>query len=166
MRGKIKKWNSGYSLIEVLFYVVIFSALSIVLLDVMITMTGLFMKTMANGDIVQGSTVIDNISRELKQANDFSFSSDVLNVNSIDGSENPETITYTFSGNNIAVTDSTLGNLGNLNTPNISVISFSVATINTSQGKAAKINITIKSNRDSENKTEDFENTVVLRGSY
>jgi hypothetical protein len=124
------------------------------------------MATMVDRDIMQGSTIMENISRELKQANNFSFASNILTVNTKDDSGNPKTITYTFSNNNIQATDSVLGNLGNLNIPNISVDSFNVSMINTLQGKAAKINLTIESNRDSQNNAEDFENTVILRGSY
>ena len=166
MIKNIKKTNAGDSLVEVIFYVALFAILSVVLLDILITMTGLSMATMVDRDIMQGSTIMENISRGLKQANNFSFASNILTVNTKDDSGNPKTITYTFSNNNIQTTDSVLGDLGNLNIPNISVDSFNVSMINTLQGKAAKINLTIESNRDSENNTEDFEDTVILRGSY
>lgn len=166
MIKNIGKTEKGYTLVETIFYVSLFALLSVVVLDVLITMTGLFMKTVTHGDIVQGSTMIESISRELKQADDFSFNSPTLTVNTRETDGSPKTIVYTFSSSNIGMIDSVLGNLGNLNTPNVSVVSFNVATINTSQSKAAKINLTVKSNRDAENNTEDFQNTVVLRGSY
>ena len=166
MIKKIRKIKNGYTLVEVLFYVALFAILSVVLLDVLIMMTGLFMKTMVNSDITQGSIITENISRELKQADDFSFSSGILVVDTKDDSNNDKTITYTFSNSNIQITDSVRGNLGNLNTPNVSVVDFDVITINTLKGKAAKINMTVRSNRDPENNTEDFENTIVLRGDY
>lgn len=161
-----KKLVSGYTLIEVLFYVVLFALLSIVLLDSLISMTGLFMKTITNRDIVQGATIMENISRELKQANNFSFASNILTVNTEDDAGVSKTIIYTFSNSNIGIEGTLYGDLGNLNSPNISVTSFSVSTINTLKSKAAKINLTIGSNRDSESQTENFQNTVVLRGSY
>ena len=166
MIRKIKKRNTGYTLVEVLFYVILFAMLSAVLLDVMITMTGLFMKTMTNRDIRQGSSILENISRELKQANDFSFASNVLIINTKDESDEPKTITYTFSNPNISMVDSVLGDLGNLNIPSVLVESFNVATLSTSKEKAAKINLTIKSSRYPESSTEDFQTTVILRGSY
>lgn len=166
MIKKIRKIKNGYTLVEVLFYVALFAILSVVLLDVLIMMTGLFMKTMVNSDITQGSIITENISRELKQADDFSFSSGILVVDTKDDSNNDKTITYTFSNSNIQITDSVRGNLGNLNTPNVSVVDFDVATINTLKGKAAKINMTVRSNRDPENNTEDFQNTIMLRGDY
>ena len=166
MIKNIKNKNFGYSLIEVLFYVALFAILSVVLLDVLITMTGLFMKTITNRDLMQGSIITENISRELKQADSFSFNSNVLTVNTKDDSNNPKTVMYTLSGGNIQVIDSVLGDLGNLNSPNTSVVSFNISLINTLKSKAAKINLEVGSNRYAENTTEDFENTIILRGSY
>lgn len=163
---KRKKTNTGYSLIEVVFYVALFTVLSIVLLNFLITMTSFFMKTMVNRDIMQGAIVMENISRELKQANNFTFLSNSLTVNTKDISNNPKTIIYTLSNSNIQLTDSVYGNLGNLNTPNVSIDSFNVSLITTLKGKAAKINLTVKSNRDEENIQENFVDTVILRGSY
>jgi hypothetical protein len=166
MIKNIKKTNSGDTLVEIIFYVALFAILAVVLLDVMISMTGFFMKTMTNGDIVQGSSIMENVSRDLKQANNFSFVSNVLTINTKDDSSNPKTITYTYSSPNIQITDSVLGNLGNLNTPSVAVNNFNVTLINTLRGKAAQINLTIESNRDAESYPEDFEDTVILRGSY
>ena len=166
MIKNLKKTQAGFTLVEVVFYVALFAILSVVLLDVMISMTGFFMKTISNGDIVQGSAIMENISRDLKQANNFSFASNVLTINTRNDTGNPKTIIYTFSGPNMQVTDSVLGNLGNLNTPSVAVDSFNVTMINTLNGKAAKINLTIESNRDAENDPENFQDTVILRGSY
>lgn len=163
---KIEKENSGYTLIEVLFYVIIFAILAIALLDAMINMISLFSRTMINSDIIQGSSIVENISRELKQANDFSFNSNTLVLNTKDINDNTKTITYTFSGSNIQMADSIVGDLGNLNTPNISIESFNVSAISTSYSKAAKVILAIKSNRDTGNGIESFQNTILLRGSY
>jgi len=166
MLRKIQKIKGGYSLVEVIFYVSLFTILAVVLLDILMTMTGLFMKTMVNRDIIQGSTIMESISREIKQANNFSFATNVLTINTKDDANNTKTIVYTFSNSNIQMTDSILGNLGNLNTPNVSVVGFSVVPINTLKSKAAKINLEVKSNRDSLNLVKDFEDTIILRGSY
>ena len=64
------------------------------------------------------------------------------------------------------VTDSVLGSLGNLNSPNISVTAFAVTSITTTEGKAVKIVLTIRSNNDTLGRTVNFYNTVVLRDSY
>jgi hypothetical protein len=166
MLKKIKKNNSGYSLIETVFYVALFTILSVALLQVMITMTGSFLETIVNRNLVQGSSVVENMSRELKQAYSFSFASNILIVNTLDNSGNPKTVTFTFSNPNISVVDSVLGNLGNLNPPSISVTSFSLNSITTPRGKAAKISLAVHSNSDSTSRTENFYDTVVLRGDY
>jgi len=166
MFKKIKKNNAGYSLVETIFYVALFAILSVALLEVMITMTGSFMQTIINRNLMQGSVVIENMSRELKQANNFSFASNVLTVNTKDSSGNPKTVIFTFANSNISVQDSVLGNLGNLNPSNVSINYFSVSSITTLKGKAARISLRVHSNNDSTDRTEDFYNTVVLRGDY
>lgn len=166
MFKKIKKNNAGYSLIETVFYVALFAILSVALLEVMITMTGSFMQTIINRNLMQGSVVIEDISRELKQANNFSFASNILTVNTEDVSGNPKTVIFTFANSNISVVDSVLGNLGNLNPPNISITYFTVSTITTPESKAARISLRVHSNNDSTNRAEYFYNTVVLRGDY
>jgi hypothetical protein len=163
---RTKKNNVGYSLIETVFYVALFAVLSIALLEVMITMTGAFTQTIIDRNLTQGSNVIENMSRELKQANNFSFASNILIVNTKDDSGNPKTVTFTFANSNIQITDSVLGNLGNLNTPNISITYFTVSNIITPKSKAARISLRVRANSDVAGREENFYNTVVLRGYY
>ena len=164
--NNVKKTKNGYTLVETIFYVSLFAIVSFILLDVLMKMTDLFINTAVRADIVQGSKILENISRELKQGENFTFSSNILTVNTRDEYGNPITLVYTLSGTNIGINDSVLGNLGNLNTPNISVVSFDIDSINTLQSKAAKIYLSIRSNRDVVANVENFQNTIVLRGSY
>lgn len=164
--NNVKKTKNGYTLVETIFYVSLFAIVSFILLDVLMKMTDLFINTAVRADIVQGSKILENISRELKQGENFTFSSNILTVNTRDEYGNPRTVVYTLSGTNIGINDSVLGNLGNLNTPNISVVSFDIDSINTLQSKAAKIYLSIRSNRDVVANVENFQNTIVLRGSY
>jgi len=166
MIKNINKKNSGNTLIETLFYISLFAVLSIVLIDVMIIMTKSFKETRIQGELIQGSTILERISRELRQADDFSYGSNILTVNTKDISNNSKTVTFTFANPNIQIVDSVLGNLGNLNTANISVSGFVVSPITTIKGKAANLSLSIRSNNDSTNRIENFYNTVVLRGDY
>jgi type II secretory pathway pseudopilin PulG len=166
MFKKIKKTNSGYSLLETVFYVALFAILSIALLQVMINMTGAFMETIITRNLMQGSSIMENISRELRQASNF-----VLNGNqtilTIKTNGSTKTVTYTYASPNITVQDSILGNLGNLNTPNVSVTSFSITPLSTPKSQAARISLTVRANSDATGQSSaDFKNTVVLRGDY
>ena len=163
---KQNKTKNGYATLELLFYIAFFVLLSLVVIDAMMVMAKSFKETSIQAELLQSGTIMEGISRELRQANDFSFASNVLTVNTEDDSGNPKTITYALSNSRIQITDSVAGSLGNLNTPNIAVMNFNLVTITTAKGKAAEISLTVKSNNDRLERTADFNNTVVLRGSY
>ena len=158
--------QAGYAVLELLFYISFFALLSFVVIDAMIIMTKSFGETKIYTELIQSSTMMEKISRELRQANDFSFTSNDLVINTKDDSNNPKTIIYTYTGTNVQVTDSSLGNLGNLNTPDITVKNFSFTSTVTAKGKAATILLTVMDNKDASGRVVDFNDTVVLRGDY
>jgi uncharacterized protein involved in exopolysaccharide biosynthesis len=158
--------EAGYAVLELLFYISFFVLLSFVVINAMIVMAKSFRETEIYTGLIQSSTMMEKISRELRQADDFSFASGVLVVNTKDDSNNPKTITYTYASPNIQVSDSVLGSLGNLNASNIAVINFSFTPITTARGKAAVILLTVKDNDDASEREVDFNNTIVLRGDY
>ena len=164
--SKNKRKNNGFSLLELLFYLSFFAVLSIVVINAMIIMSRSFRETTLNAEFLQSSSILEKISRDIRQAEDFSYVSNVLTINTKDDSNNPKTITYTFSGSNIQIVDSVLGNLGNLNTPNIVVTNLNFTQIITNKSKAVKILLTVESTDDALNRTANFYDTVVLRGSY
>ena len=55
---------------------------------------------------------------------------------------------------------------GNLNTQNTSVADLSFTQITTANGLAVKMFLSVRSNRDLQNRIANFYDTVVLRGSY
>ena len=126
--------QSGYAILELLFYISFFVILSLLVINSMIIMTQSFKETSIQAELMQGGSILERISRDLRQANDFSYASNVLTVD-IDDSDSPKTITFTFANPNIQVTDSVLGNLGNLNSPNIAVTGFAITPITTTEGK-------------------------------
>ena len=159
------KTRAGYAILELLFYVSFFAVLSLLVINSMIIMTKSFKETSVQAELMQGGSIMEKISRDIRQANNFSYASNVLTLN-IDNAGSPKTITFTFANPNMQVTDSVLGSLGNLNSPNISVTAFAVTSITTTEGKAVKIVLTIRSNNDTLGRTVNFYNTVVLRDSY
>lgn len=168
-KNKIKKHistRSGYAVLELLFYISFFILLSLVVIDAMITMAKSFRETEIYTDLIQSSTIMEKITRDLRQANDFSFTSGILVINTKDDAGSPKTITYTYANPNIQITDSVLGNLGNLNAPNITVTNFNVTTTTTTMGKAATILLVVKDNNDASGREVDFNDTIVLRGDY
>lgn len=158
--------QAGYALLEMIFYISLFAVVSVVVVNAMLSMTLSFKETTIQAELIQSGMMLEKISRELRQADDFSFVANTLIINTKDDSNNPKTITYAWADSNIQITDSLSGSLGNLNAPNIAVINFNLAPIITTKGKAAEILITVKSNNDTYNRTINFNDTIVLRGSY
>jgi len=160
------KNKRGYSLIELLFYISIFFIITIAMINSFITMSKAFKQTSIQADFVQSSSIMERISREVRQAYViFSISGSDLKLNTRDELDNPKTIRFVLSGYNIQLFENDVL-VGNLNTPNIEVTALSFTEITTTVGKAVKINFSVRSTRDDIGRMEDFYNTVVLRGNY
>ncbi len=156
----------GYALLETVFYIILFAILSIAVIDAMITMSRSFKETAIQAELMQGGNVMERISREVRQAYSInSISSNDLKLNTTDSAGTNKTIEFSLSGSDIRLLDNNVFT-GNLNTPNIAVTNLVFTQINTVKGFAVKIFLTISSNHDSQNRNEDFYDTVVLRGSY
>jgi len=162
----IKKNKNGYAVLELIFYIAIFVILSILVIDAMITMTKSFRETVIQAELVQSGTIMEKISREIRASygiNSISASDLILNTKNDAGAN--KTVEFKFVGTDIQFWDAG-SNIGNLNTPKIVVTALSFTQITTVKGKAVKISLTIKSANDALGRTQNFYDTIVLRGSY
>ncbi|HTE48505.1 MAG TPA: hypothetical protein VK675_01195 [Candidatus Paceibacterota bacterium] len=159
--------KNGYAVLELLFYIAFFAIFSIISIDSMIVMAKSFKETAILTEFAQSGAIMERMSRETRQAYgiDFTSTTSDLKLNTKDSSGVNKTIEFKFISPNIQLWDSG-SNIGNLNPPNIVVTALSFTQITTGSGKAVKISLTIRSNRDSSNRLQDFNDTVVLRGSY
>jgi len=162
----IKKRNSGASILETIFYIALLLAFSILIINALFTMTKAFKGTTIQSDLMHGGTIMERISREIRQAKSIVFiTPNSIKLNSIDETGTDKTIEFNFSNSNINLTENeTL--VGNLNSLDVSVVNLSFLQINTTNSIAIKIFLTIKSNKDSTWREESFYNTVVFRGIY
>ena len=166
MSKKNLKTNRGVSLIETLFYIVLFTLLSIVVTNAMITMMKSFKETAVQRELAQSGTIMEIMSREIKKAYDISFlSSTDLVLNTKDDSNNNKTVEFVLSGSNLLFKENNVLT-GNLNVPNITIVSLTFTQIITTKGKAVKITLSVRSKGDTTPNTENFYDTIVLRGSY
>ncbi len=166
MVNNIKNNKKGFSLIEILFYIALFAVLTVVVINALIYMTKSFKETSVHSDLVQSASIMEKMSREIRQSNNiFSISVSDLTLNTKDELDNNKTIRFVLSGSDVQFyEDGVL--TGNLNTPNIQVTNLSFTEITTAQGKAIKISFSVSSTKDESDRVEDFYNTVVLRGGY
>ena len=71
---KIKK-ESGYTVLELLFYVAFFGVLSILAINAMISMGKSFREATIQAEFVQSGTILERIGREIRQAYDIDLTS-------------------------------------------------------------------------------------------
>jgi len=165
MKNKIK---NGYSIIEILVYLTIFTAMSIVVINSFLVMLSSFALTNMNRQILETSSIsIERLSREIRQAKsiDPGSTAAILILNSTDKLGNPMVIK--FSSENGALNLYKDGNLeGNLLAASLSVSSLTFNYIHTPVSSAVKLNLGLAYTKGKMNKIENFYDTIILRGSY
>ncbi len=161
-----KKKNKGFSLIEILIYIAIFAFLSVVVINSLIVMVNSFAETAVQANFLQASTTLERMSREIRQAKSIaSISSSDLILNSTDSSDIAKTVEFKLLNQNLQLLENGVLT-GNLNAPNIQVTSLTFTEITTTNGKAIKIVMSVTDTKDRYSRTENFYDTVELRGSY
>lgn len=168
-----KHKQSGYSLIEMVVYLAIFTFMSIAVINSFIVVMASFSTTSTNRDLLEsGSTAIERMSREIRQANNIDTansvlgtSSGVLQLNSTDSSGGATVVKFNTSSGALNLYQA--GTLtGNLLGQNISVTSLVFRRINTTIGEAVKIEMTLQDTKSKNLTTANFYDTVILRGEY
>lgn len=157
--------SSGYTLLEVIFYISLFVVFSIAIINSLVMMTKAFKETSVYSELAQGGNMIERISREIRNANSIAhIGADTLKLNTKEGASD-KTVEFSLSGSDVRFLEND-SFVGNLNTPDVSVTALSFSQITTTQGTAVRVVLTVRSNRDGQNRTVDFYDTVVLRGDY
>jgi len=158
--------KNGYAVLELLFYISFFVVLSLVVISTMITMSRAFRGTAIQAEMIQSGNIMERISREVRASYDINtISANDLQLNTKDSEGVNKIVEFLFSNSNVQLLENDTF-IGNLNTPNISVVDLSFTQITTTKGKAVKVFLTVKSNNDTLGNTQNFYNTVVLRGNY
>lgn len=158
---------------EMLIYLAIFTMLSILVINSLITVMTSFATTRTNRDLLEsGSTAIERISREIRQAKDVDIANStlgsspgVLQLNSTNSVGNSMVIKFMISSGALNIyEDGVLKD--NLLGQNISVNSLIFRRISTTNSEAVKIEMTLQDNKSKSTKTANFFDTIGLRGAY
>lgn len=171
---KIGKYKNGYSLIEIVVYIAIFSLLSIAVINSLIVTMKSFSASRTNRDLEEnGFSAMERMSREVRGA--ISVSSITsgsiggakgdITLNTTDTSGTAKTVRFAVSGNALVLYENgaSSGNLTGLNSQ-VTDLVFNQITIGTET--AIKITIAIKDLRSPFGATETFYDSVIIRGSY
>ncbi len=166
MNKKYYKKNSGYAVLEILLYILLFAVLSIAVINSIIVMTRSFKEVQINRDLIEGATLMERISREIRHTESIvSIDNTNIKVNSKDENNISQTITFALSGGNILYSKNDIF-VDNLNSSDVVVSDLIFTSIGSPSVNAIKIHFGVSSLNDSFNRVEDFYNTVVFRGMY
>jgi len=160
--------KKGYSIVEIMVYLAIFTALSILVINSFLVILSSFNTTNMNRKLLESGVVsMERISREIRQAKsvDASSTQTILVLNSHDNLGVAMTIKFINENGELNLyKDNTLQ--GNLLGDNLSVTNLMFSRITTTESEAVKIKITLQYSGEHKTKSENFYNTIVLRGGY
>jgi len=109
---------------------------------------------------------MERMSREIRAASDInSITASDLVLQTKDQNGANKTLEFLLSGSDVQLLENNVLT-GNLNTPNIIVTALGFTQITTVRGKAIRILLTVKHKNNISGNTQNFYNTIVLRGSY
>jgi len=159
----------GYSIIEIIVYLAIFTALSILVINSFILILSSFNTTNINRKLLESGVVsMERMSREIRKAQGAILNgpSDVLLIG-VGGFGNPSRTRFVNENGELNLyKNNNLEKEGNLLGQNISLTSLVFRYITTVESKAIKIEMTLQYSLGNNNKSENFYNTIVLRGGY
>ena len=165
--------KNGFSIVEIMVYLAIFTALSILVINSFIVILSSFNTTNMNRKLLESGIVsMERVSREIRQAKNIDIvnsslgsNPSILQLNSTDSSGNSIIIKFMDENGNLNLyKNNTLQ--GNLLGQNITITSLIFNRISTTQSEAVKIKITLQYSGGHKTKSENFYDTVVLRGGY
>ncbi|MFA7315587.1 MAG: hypothetical protein WC059_02175 [Candidatus Paceibacterota bacterium] len=167
------KQTGGYSVIEILIYVALFATLSIAVINSYTVVLASFGATRVNRELLEaGSTIMERMSREVRQATSVDVTSSVLGsslgVLQLNTTDTAGYVTTSkFIIENGLLNMYTGGSLvGSLSGAHVSITNLIFRKITTTEGEAIKIELTIQNSTSKTLRTENFYNTIVLRGTY
>ncbi|MEA3399138.1 MAG: prepilin-type N-terminal cleavage/methylation domain-containing protein [Patescibacteria group bacterium] len=158
-------YKKGFSLIETIVYIAVFSVLSIIVINSYAIIVGSFSNIRSTHDLLEsGNVAMERMTREINKADSIDI------VNSTFGSDlgvlqlNGDQVTkfYVSNGDLFLSYDDVL--VGSLISNNTQVANLIFRRITTLIGEGVKIELTIQDIKNQ--RSENFYNTIILRSSY
>lgn len=171
---KIRKKNSGYTLLETVVYVGIFSLVIVTVFGILFSFSKSFAYTKAYNEIrVSGETAMERIVREIRNASSvdmvqsaFDVNNGILILNTLDELSLPKTVGfYIDTDQNTLNFEDNLFDKGPLTGKGVKVVSVVFRKMDTKKGALIKIEMTLQSKKVI-TMQETFYDSIVLRGSY
>jgi Tfp pilus assembly protein PilW len=166
------KYKSGFSIIELMVYISVFTFISILVINMFISVSSAFVEIKSNHELARsGSALLEKMTREIKWANTIDASSTLgtapstLILNGTNSSGIARSVTFSVINGKVNFTEDAVDS-GSLLTSSVTVDSFLVREITTTTSSAVKIEATLTFTRANSSRTETFYSTVALRGGY
>jgi Tfp pilus assembly protein PilE len=151
----------GYMLLELIFYLAFLSVLTVAVTNSLLVMTKALRETIVLTEFAQAGSIMETMSRYSKQAVGMTCaSSQDCTFKAPDSS----TVEFVFSSPNILFYNGAAPAI-NLNTSKINVTGLTFTTI-PAKSTVVSIVLSVQSVDDAQNRTQTFNDTSVLRGSY
>lgn len=170
--GRQAGYNKGFTIVELLVYMAVFAFISILVINMFLSISRAFVEIKANHELAQSSSaVLERMTREIKWANGIDGAStlgtspSVLILNGTDSSGSARVATFNVSSSKVNFTENATS-FGSLLTNNVTASNFMVRQITTTISSAVRIEVTLTFTRGSIVRTENFYTTVALRGGY
>ena len=170
---KLVKRNKGFTLIEMIVYVVILGIIAVLAVNSTLEMTKAYVNLRVSRDMNTSATaVLERMTREIRGAYDIDLTQSTLGanpgrltLNTKDTVGADTTVEFYIENGLIKVKEGGVAK-GALMTSSTQASSFIVRSLSNDNSKAIKIDLTVTAARGDVSKIRNFYNTIVLRGSY
>lgn len=172
MRIKYKNRDGGVSIIETIIYVSILAVVSVLVVNMLIAMFTTFTHARIKKRLVsEGGGALERIVREIRLASSVSDSGLEVDLSSVELNTVTSWTDTTSITKEFYVTNSQLfiqegAIVQELTSPDVSITRFRVYKIATTNSEALKVELVLSLGSGSDQISQTFFTTVVLRGSY
>lgn len=163
----------GFTLIEMIVYVVILGIIAVLAVNSTLEMTKAYVNLRVSRDMnASAAAVLERMTREIRGANGIDLVQSTLGanpgrltLNTKDAVGADTTVEFYVENGLIKVKEGGVAK-GALMTSSTQASNFIVRSLSNANSEAIKIDLTVAAARGSVSKTRSFYNTIVLRGSY
>ncbi len=170
MKQKTKN-KKGFSLIEIIIYLAIFTMISLLVINSLLIVISSFTTIQTNKILLEaGMNSMERVSRDIRQSDSIdlinsNFSGGVLQLNTTNDSGLPATVKFSDENSKLDLYEDNILS-GNLLGPDVLLDKLTFRRINTKESEAVKIEMTIHNINSTLSKKVNFYDTITLRGSY
>ncbi len=163
----------GFSLIEILIYVSLFSAMSVASMNSLFEVIKAFNDLRVSRDINDSSVqIMERMTRDIKSAtavdlanSTFNISPGRLTLSTVTASGTPLTVEYYVANSTIGIKENGVDK-GSLMSAKTTVDALVFRYMNTGSSVGVKVELHLSSSRNGVKDADHFYDSVALRGSY